>query len=278
MGCRSTPSLRLRILSIERSSNSSALPSLWRATPIVTFEPSWVVIGSCHSTGSCLLDADPEPRPLPSTGITRPLRYYGPLRHPMRPGLPLTRFRLKITLLHRKGFPCSDDSRVHACQRHYPGGTLRVLSLVTLGGRRPSPLPGWVGFRIACFEACSAFTRVPACMLAKSQKDPLHRRLRRIRYLLRRSDCYRLERPVAGWESHPLRIADLHGVPGSLCYRSPWSPRISSWKLELPVSPVSIRAKMSDAACLAVDSGSFTGPMHDGQPFGHEHELIRDSA
>ena len=75
---------------------------------------------------------------------------------------------MKITHLHRKGFPCSDDSRVHACQRHYPGGTLRVLSLVTLGGRRPSHLSGLVGFRIARFEACSAFTHVPAFMLAKS--------------------------------------------------------------------------------------------------------------
>jgi len=44
-------------------------------------------------------------------------------------------------------------------------------------------------------------------MLAKSLKDPLHQRLRRIRYLLRRSDCYRLERPVAGWDSHPRKVA-----------------------------------------------------------------------
>src|SRR5438552_2622410 len=30
-----------------------------------------------------------KPRPLPSTGVTRRLRYYGPLRHPRRPGLSL---------------------------------------------------------------------------------------------------------------------------------------------------------------------------------------------
>jgi len=34
--------------------------------------------------------------------------------------------------------------------------------------------------------------------------DPLHRRLRQYRYLHCRSDCYRLERPLAGWELHPL--------------------------------------------------------------------------
>ena len=40
-----------------------------------------------------------------------------------------------------------------------------------------------------------------------TQGDPFHQRLRRICYLLRRSDCYRLERLVAGWELHPLKIA-----------------------------------------------------------------------
>ena len=36
----------------------------------------------------------PRLRPLPSAGITRLPRYYGPLRHPARPGLSLTGFRL----------------------------------------------------------------------------------------------------------------------------------------------------------------------------------------
>ena len=36
--------------------------------------------------------------------------------------------------------------------------------------------------------------------------DPLHQRLRRTCCLLRRSDCYRLERPVAGWDLHPLEV------------------------------------------------------------------------
>jgi hypothetical protein len=39
------------------------------------------------------------------------------------------------------------------------------------------------------------FTRVTAYLLAGPQDGPLHRRLRRLRYLRRRSDCYRLERP-----------------------------------------------------------------------------------
>ena len=60
--------------------------------------------------------------------------------------------------------------------------------------RRPSPNFGWVGSCIMVFGACSAFTHVTACRLAKSPSDPLHRRLRRLCYLHRRSDCYRVER------------------------------------------------------------------------------------
>src|SRR5262245_58232147 len=47
---------------------------------------------------------------------------------------------------------------------------------------------------------------VTACLLAESLNDPLHRGLRLFRYLRSRFGCYRLERPVAGWELHPLKI------------------------------------------------------------------------
>ena len=57
------------------------------------------------------------------------------------------------------------------------------------------------------FEACSTFTHVPACMLAES---PYVTRfvevLQQLCHLHHRSDCFRLERPVAGWDSHPLEV------------------------------------------------------------------------
>jgi hypothetical protein len=81
---------------------------------------------------------------------------------------------LEITHLHREGFPCSDDSLLHACRRHYPGGIPRALSFIPLARRRPSPNLRWVGSRNARFEACSAFTHVPACMLAKSPNGTLY--------------------------------------------------------------------------------------------------------
>ncbi len=54
------------------------------------------------------------------------------------------------------------------------------------------------------------FTRVTACMLAESPKVTLYTGvLQPLRYLHDRSDCYRLERPVAGRESHPLKMHAL---------------------------------------------------------------------
>ena len=44
------------------------------------------------------------------------------------------------------------------------------------------------------FGACSAFTHVMASALAESPSDPLHRKLRQLRCLRRRFDCYRVER------------------------------------------------------------------------------------
>jgi len=62
-----------------------------------------------------------------------------------------------------------------------------------------------VGSRIISFEACSAFTaRYGLSARQVTFRDPLHRRLRRLRCLRRRSDCYRLERPFAGRVYFPL--------------------------------------------------------------------------
>jgi len=60
----------------------------------------------------------------------------------------------------------------HACRRHYPGGTGRVLSLISSDRRRPSLLFRQIGSHVTRFEACSAFTRVTACVFAESPSDP----------------------------------------------------------------------------------------------------------
>ena len=60
---------------------------------------------------------------------------------------------------------------------------------------------------------------VPACMFAESPEVTRYTRvLQRIRYLLRRSGCFRPSDRLAGWDLHPLEIADFHGVPDKLEY------------------------------------------------------------
>jgi len=60
-------------------------------------------------------------------------------------------------------------------------------------------------------------------MLAESPKVTRYTRVfQRLCYLRRRSGCFRLERPVAGWDSHPLKNGAFHGTriiygyPGTL--------------------------------------------------------------
>jgi hypothetical protein len=86
----------------------------------------------------------------------------------------------------------------HACRRHYPGGSTGCVFRSLHQCRQPSPFIGWVGFRITRFGACSAFTRVAACMLARSLNDPLHRRLQPLHHFHDCSDCYRPERRLPG--------------------------------------------------------------------------------
>src|SRR5215475_9125879 len=111
---------------------------------------------------------------LPSPGITRLQRYYGPLRHPSAPGLSLAGVRLIISD-HTLGLPVLRALSLCTCCRHYPGAaTGRIprsshpaVSAFPGRGRR-------VGLHIDLFEACSAFTRVAACTLARSPiRDPL---------------------------------------------------------------------------------------------------------
>src|SRR6266852_2630886 len=131
---------------------------------------------------------------LPSTGITPLHRSYEPLRHPIRPGLSLASCQLIPTAISAgasrvaSGLLC-----VHAVAITPAGSMELVRSSVSIV-KRPSPCNSKVGTCNYFFEACSAFTRVTACTLAESPSDPLHRKLRQLRCLGCRFDCYRVER------------------------------------------------------------------------------------
>jgi len=139
---------------------------------------------------------------LSSTGITRRHRYYEPLRHPLRPGLSLAGVRLEVTRLHRWGFPCCIGSPCTVMPSSLPRRNCWTKSFVrsSNGG-----LPRYTARSASALSfsrpAQRSLTLRPDCSLSR-QKRPVHQRLRQICYLLRRSDCYRLERPVAGRELH----------------------------------------------------------------------------
>ena len=74
---------------------------------------------------------------------------------------------------HRWDFPCCAWSPLLACRRQYPGRTDGTDSLVFSHQRRPSLECRRVGSCISGFEACTAFTIVTACMIAKSPSRPI---------------------------------------------------------------------------------------------------------
>jgi hypothetical protein len=160
-------------------------------------------------------------RPLPSTGVTRLHRYNEPLRHP-KTAQPVSReLPVDPYCNHRWDFPCCAWSPLPTCRRQYPGRSYGICSLVRFHPLRPSHEPGRVGSCIVGFGACSAFTHVTACMLAKSPSDSLHQRLQQSRCLPCCSDCYRVERTSSRAGIPPLwttafsrrtRIADNPGV------------------------------------------------------------------
>src|SRR6266849_4814973 len=58
------------------------------------------------------------------------------------------------------------------CRAQYPGGPNRCVSVSSLSAR-PSPFNGRVGIHNFTFEACSSFTRVTACKIARPPKGGL---------------------------------------------------------------------------------------------------------
>src|SRR5882762_7825403 len=95
-----------------------------------------------------------------------------------------------------------------------PAGLMETCPLVPFHQLRPSHEPGRVGSCIVGFGACSAFTHVTACLLAKSPSDSLHQRLQQSRCLHCCSDCYRVERTSSRAGYSRCGPPPFHGAPG----------------------------------------------------------------
>ena len=164
-------------------------------------------------SAACCVDL--EPRPLPSTGITRLRRYYEPLRHPRRPGLSLAGVRLRVTRPHRSGFPVL---RWISLSRHAVVITPVARWVGSLVGRSIPTVPMLAsGFGLPHARARSAHTldvsrparRSLALRPACSPHGP------RPHVCLEGSDGFVTSTaapratgwsdPVAGWDLHPLK-------------------------------------------------------------------------
>ena len=154
-----------------------------------------------------------EPRPLPSTGVTRLPRYYGPLRHPRAPGPSLASFQLVIPD-HAKGLPVLRALSLCTCCRHYPGTATGGLTLLIRSVVSAFP------DRVVGSACASSFSRLTQRSLALRPAHsrchqilwPASRRLQPFRYLHDCSGCFRLEH-FAGWDLHPLekrRLCTAH--------------------------------------------------------------------
>src|ERR1019366_7637583 len=84
---------------------------------------------------------------------------YGPLRHPRRPGLALASCQLIPTAITAGASRVASDPLCLHAVATTPAGPME---------------PSWVGSCIISFVACSAFTRVTTCRLAKSPYATLY--------------------------------------------------------------------------------------------------------
>src|ERR1039457_7010276 len=182
-------------------------------------------------------------RPLPSTGITRLRQYYEPLRHPKRTGRSLASCQLIHTAITAGTSRVAHGPLCLHAVANTPAGRMDLFliffcSLVRFHSLRPSPKPGRVGSCITVFGACSAFTHVTACTLAKSPCDSLHQRLQQFRCLHCCSDCYRVERTSSRTGLTPAVDHHLFTAhPVSTLIRTPAQWQISNQRS----NPVSYR-------------------------------------
>ena len=182
-----------------------------------------------------------EPRPLPSTSVTRLPRYYGPIRHLTAPGPSVTGIRLAVPG-HAARLPVLRALSLCTCCRHYPG--------TATGGPALLIPPAISAFpeRVVGSACASSFSRLARRSLAlRPAHSRCHQfvarftqRLQPVRHLPDCSGCFRLEH-FAGWDLHPLEsaalarrtpIADLRSAPKRSCEESSQSATTPS-----PVNP-----------------------------------------
>ena len=142
---------------------------------------------------------------LSSTGIIQLFPDYGPVRHPASPACPSWDVGLVCALpTGLPMLPCLPTSMHNGTNT--PAEADRCLCRFSSRSVVGLPLiPGEPASASTCFETCSAFTRVPACMVAEPSKTVLCHRSASVDVVsTNHSACYRPETADVGWVLHPL--------------------------------------------------------------------------
>jgi hypothetical protein len=193
------------------SSDTWAIPSLWRATAPAVSDPSGEWGGACQSHGAhAALAVDlalpPWARPAFPGVLTPPGLSAAPDSRAGSSRSSRGGARTLTAGVSRVAWPCL----VHACHRQYPGGTARGVSLVLLDRRRPALSCRQVGARMTRFTACSAFTRGMAYGRAASPERSLFQACCSPRRYLRKPLLVLPAGATSCWaDSHPLESTRL---------------------------------------------------------------------
>ncbi len=138
---------------------------------------------------------------------------------PCRPGLVLADFRLASTR-HRQGFPCCCAFHLPCMPTPLPRRKRTGASAACFPDRhRSSPNLRRVDSRIALFEACSAFTRVPACMVAEPPEAALLHQSASVYIVtsVNRSGCCQPKRQLLSGFRTRKENAPFHGALRVTC-------------------------------------------------------------
>ena len=155
-----------------------------------------------------------ELRPLPSTGVTRLPRYYGPLRHPGRPDLTLAGCRLARAtppagLPVLRPFPSSMRAVANA-----PAETVGApVARFPTAGSLPRVAGGSASASQVSGPARRSLALRPAWSLSRPRRPLSSKCFGRYRCLHRPLRLLPAGATVAGRDSHPLKNGAFHGAP-----------------------------------------------------------------
>ena len=197
-----------------KTTNPQVLPSLSHGAWSGVSEPSLTLLGD--NQWSCLASfpyhsqsqAPSLNRHYPASPV---LRACPP---PCRPDLPLAGVRLACAH-HRQGFPCCHVFHLASMPAPLPRRERSGACVACFPNRhRPSPNFRRVGSHIAFIEACSAFTHVPACLLAEPPKAALRHQGASVYIVtsVNRPGCYQPKRQLLGGIRTHKENAPFHGA------------------------------------------------------------------